>query len=248
MWITIVGVSVLVTAFISGVFGMVGGLILMAIYLALLSVPEAMLLHGVTQLASNGSRAFLLRDHFHWPGIRMYVVGATVGVIVFASLAISLDKATCSIALGSIPWLALMIPSRMRQWLDFTRASHAVSCGFLVTGAHLTAGVSGPLLDVFFVGGSLSRHQIVGTKALTQSIAHTTKIIYFTALAPRAANWSDLPPYVYLVVIAMALVGTRLGRAVLDRWSDRRFLQVTRWLVLAIGAVSIVRGISTWGA
>ena len=51
------------TAFLSGIFGMAGGLILMGVLLALMPVPAAMMLHGVTQLASNGWRAFLWRDH-----------------------------------------------------------------------------------------------------------------------------------------------------------------------------------------
>ena len=44
------------TAFLSGIFGMAGGLILVGILLAIMPLPEAMMLHGITQLASNGWR------------------------------------------------------------------------------------------------------------------------------------------------------------------------------------------------
>ena len=37
------------TSFLSGIFGMAGGMILVGILLAILPVPEAMMLHGVTQ-------------------------------------------------------------------------------------------------------------------------------------------------------------------------------------------------------
>ena len=47
------------TAFLSGVFGMAGGLILVGVLLALLPVPEAMALHAITQMASNGWRSLL---------------------------------------------------------------------------------------------------------------------------------------------------------------------------------------------
>ena len=47
------------TAFLSGMFGMAGGLILIGVLLALMPVPEAMALHAVTQMASNGWRALL---------------------------------------------------------------------------------------------------------------------------------------------------------------------------------------------
>jgi uncharacterized protein len=52
----LIGAVVIVTSMISGVFGMAGGLILMLILGQLLSVPAAMVLHGITQFFSNGWR------------------------------------------------------------------------------------------------------------------------------------------------------------------------------------------------
>ena len=57
--IAILAVSSLVTSFISGILGMAGGMILMGILLAVVPLPQAMMLHGITQLASNGWRAVL---------------------------------------------------------------------------------------------------------------------------------------------------------------------------------------------
>ena len=61
LFVTILAVSSLVTSFISGILGMAGGIILMGILLAMMSVPAAMMMHGITQLASNAWRAFLWR-------------------------------------------------------------------------------------------------------------------------------------------------------------------------------------------
>ncbi len=51
--------TVLVSALISGVFGMAGGLTLMGVLAGMLPVATAMLLHGAVQMVSNGYRAFL---------------------------------------------------------------------------------------------------------------------------------------------------------------------------------------------
>ncbi len=59
-------VTALVTSFISGILGMAGGMIFMGVLLALLTVPQAMVLHGVTQLAANGWRAILWRTSIDW--------------------------------------------------------------------------------------------------------------------------------------------------------------------------------------
>ena len=54
------------TSFLSGIFGMAGGLILVGVLLAILPLPAAMMLHGVTQLASNLWRASLWWRHIRW--------------------------------------------------------------------------------------------------------------------------------------------------------------------------------------
>ena len=55
--IAALGLLMVATAFLSGMFGMAGGLILIGVLLALLPLPTAMVLHAITQMASNGWRA-----------------------------------------------------------------------------------------------------------------------------------------------------------------------------------------------
>ncbi len=55
--------SILGTSFLSGIFGMAGGMILMGILLAMMPLAAAMVLHGVTQMASNSWRAWVWRTH-----------------------------------------------------------------------------------------------------------------------------------------------------------------------------------------
>ena len=62
----ILAIGVLVTSIISGILGMGGGMILMGLYGLLLTVPVAMVLHGVTQFAANGSRAWIHRRAIRW--------------------------------------------------------------------------------------------------------------------------------------------------------------------------------------
>ena len=59
-------VCVLLTSILSGVIGMAGGMILMAILVSVVSVAAAMMIHGAVQAAANGSRAWFLRSHIQW--------------------------------------------------------------------------------------------------------------------------------------------------------------------------------------
>lgn len=53
----IILLATLSTAFLSSIFGMLGGLILMGVLITIMPVSQAMVLHGLIQLTSNGYRA-----------------------------------------------------------------------------------------------------------------------------------------------------------------------------------------------
>ena len=78
-----------VTATISGVFGMAGGLILMGVLASIVPVATAMVMHGFIQIVSNGSRAFLLRKHISWAITGRYAlgIGAAIALIALALVA-----------------------------------------------------------------------------------------------------------------------------------------------------------------
>ena len=59
--LAIIAATILVTSFISGIFGMAGGIILLGVLLLFLDVAPAMMLFGTIQTASNGWRAALWR-------------------------------------------------------------------------------------------------------------------------------------------------------------------------------------------
>ena len=72
------------TAFLSSIFGMLGGLILMGLLVSILLIGAAMVLHGAIQLTSNGYRAWLNRADIVWPIVASLLVG---NVLALAGLA-----------------------------------------------------------------------------------------------------------------------------------------------------------------
>jgi uncharacterized membrane protein YfcA len=231
---------VLITATISGVFGMAGGLMLMGALTLVMPVAAAMVSHGAVQFVSNGWRAILHRKHIAWPIIVFYGLGSAIAAGVLALVTYEPTKAWVYLLLGLVPGLA-WLPRRSFQ-LDAARPVHAVACGLSVTGLNVLAGVSGPLLDVFFVRTALTRHAIVATKAATQAFSHTVKMIFYGAPMLGAAQSSGLPPWYFFVVAApLAMLGAWFGGKVLDRLSDVNFLKYTRWIVTGLGVVYLVQ-------
>lgn len=230
---------VLATATVSGVFGMAGGLMLMGALTLAMPVAAAMVTHGAVQFVSNGWRAVLHRAHIDWRIILFYGAGSALAASALAFVAYLPSKAWVYLLLGLVPGLA-WLPKR-RFNLDASRPAHAFACGLSVTGLNVAAGVSGPLLDVFFVRTALTRHRIVATKAATQAFSHTVKMAFYGAPLIGAAT-TGLPPWWFFALAApLAMLGAWLGGFALDRMSDVNFLKWTRWIVTALGAVYLIQ-------
>src|SRR5215468_1012579 len=82
--ISMLCIAVVGTSFLSGIFGMAGGLILVGVLLVLLPVPDAMMLHGVTQMASNGWRGLLWFRHVRWSAVASYVTGCVIALVLWS--------------------------------------------------------------------------------------------------------------------------------------------------------------------
>lgn len=227
------------TATLSGIFGMAGGLVLMGVLALLLPVSAAFVTHGVLQLVANGWRAWLHRAHVSWRIVGWYALASAAAASVVAAIAFVPPKPLLFLLLGLVPGLA-WLPKNWLQ-LDASKPAHALTSGFLVTGLNLTAGVAGPLLDIFFVRTALDRHQIVATKAATQAFSHLAKILVFGGLIWGADGEAMPPPWVFAIAIPASMAGTALGGLILDRMTDTDFKRWTAWIVTAIGALYLIR-------
>lgn len=231
----VVVLAAFVTAAVSGVLGMAGGLLLMGALLLVLPVAVAFVVHGLLQLVSNGWRAFLQRRHIRWASLGWYGLGAVGAVALLAVVTYVPDKQVTYLLLGLVPAL-VWLPERWLA-LDITQPAQAVLAGLLTTGVNLLAGVSGPLLDVFFQRTSLTRHAVVATKAATQVLAHTAKVVVYGGLVAGGS----VPYAVVLAAVPLSMLGTALGGRVLDRMTDASFARITRWVVTGIGAAYLVQ-------
>jgi len=247
--IAVILAATLITAAISGVFGMAGGLILMGVLAAFVPVATAMVMHGFIQIIANFSRAAFLWRHISWAIIGRYALGIGGAVLLIALLAWRPDQPAVFVMLG-LTAQVVWIPKKVVE-VNVERRFQAELCGFLVQTMNTLAGVAGPLLDLFFVKTLLPRQTVVATKAATQVMAHAVKIAFWgwpllgVLSDPAKMAESHLPPlWVFGAVIPLSLAGTWAGGRVLDRMTDVSFREWTKWIVTVTGAVYLVRGIA----
>jgi len=231
--------AVLSTSFVSGIFGMAGGMILMGILLAMMPLAAAMVLHGLTQMASNGWRAWLWRAHIRWPVVATCAIGAVAAAIALTAASIPLSKPATLIVLGLMSFTGLLLPS----WLapNIVRRGDAIGCGALCTVLQLVSGVSGPIFDVFFVRSELDRKEVVATKAAIQLLGHFLKVVYFGQLL--AGGDVTIAPLAVALAVLLAPIGTQLSKCVLDAISDAQFRSWTRSLIAVIASIYLAQGL-----
>lgn len=237
--LVVIGFTVLVTSFLSGILGMAGGMILMGVLVLLMPVPAAMMLHGITQMAANGWRAWLWRREIDWRVFRGTCLGAVLVLAVFSLLQLAGSRPVVYLVLGITPFISYLLPAALK--LNVDRRGHSFLCGVVCTTLALLAGVSGPLLDVFFLTSKLDRRGVVATKAASQTFSHLVKIAYFGVLLSSAHGRVEW--WFGLLMVALAVVGTTLSRKVLEAISDRDFRLWTRRVVTVIGVFYLANGL-----
>lgn len=235
------GLSLLMicTSLLSGVFGMAGGLILVGVLLVVMPLPQAMVLHAVTQMASNGWRALLWRRHIVWKLTLANLVGSMASVGLWSIWLYVPDKAVALLLLGLSPFVVRAIPESVlpRTLGGGQMLGGSAVCMMLM----LTSGVTGPLLDTLFLRSSLGRKEIIATKASCQLFNHSLKLVYFGLLIEQSGS---VEPWVVGLAIAASMLGTSLGKLVLERLSDIQFRTWSNRIITVLATYYVGYGLA----
>jgi uncharacterized protein len=224
--LALIGVTILISSFISGVFGMAGGMILLGVLLAYFDVPSAMILFSIIQLCANGWRAFQWRRYVLWRIFFLYLVGAA---IAFACMYV-----------GMMPFAIEALPRDMRPNIEWRGVPFIT--GVLTTVIQVLAGVGGLFLDIFFQKSKLDRKTTNATKATVQSLSHVIRATYFGSLS----GFAHVPKWGLAPAIALAIAATSLAPFVIERMTDHGFRQWTRVIIFAVSTVYLFRGGVLW--
>src|SRR5262245_31853522 len=221
-----IGATVFVTAVLSGVLGMAGGIALLGVLLVYLPPLVAIPLHGVIQLVSNGARTIVQREHARFDWIAWYSLPLIPAGLVGLRVAKALPETWVEAAIGAVVLVATWLPGRRGAGAVTVRRPRArfFTLGFVTGFLNMVLGAIGPLIDPFFLGLGLTRQALVGTKAACQAIGHAVKVLLFGFAGFAFAEHAPLLALGSLCAIAGTWVGSRL----LDQMSEESFLWLYR--------------------
>lgn len=223
----LLGLISLLTSLIAGVLGLGGGMLLIAI-LPVFLPPQAIIpVHAVTQLSSNGSRAFFARQHIQWQLVRLFVLGSLLGVLIFGLVLFSLPARWIPLFIGSYILLSLWCPP-FERWIR--KYENLFSAGIFQTGLGLIVGATGPLTTTILTKTTSCKESIVATNAVLMLISHIAKIIVFGLVGFAYVEYL----WLMLSMISGAVLGSYLGTKVRNKVDNQLFATLLKWVLTAL--------------
>ena len=218
----IVGGSFL-AALCNAAFSAGGAMIILAVTSTVLPVTAIVPIHSTLLIGSTSARAVLFRRHIDWTIARPFLVGSIVAVAIGARIYVELPATIIATAIGIVMLVAIWLPTV--SWRPKLRHPWAI-VGF-IHSLFSTLFAYGALFHAVILQTGLMRRQIVGTMAVCLTGMSVFKITGYVA------NGFDYTPYLRVIVfsVAAALVGTWVGKLVIDRISEAVFRFMFRTLV-----------------
>jgi uncharacterized membrane protein YfcA len=234
--LAVIGAAVFAAAFVSGVFGLAGGMIMLGVLLVFFDVPTAMVLFSLLATTGNAWRVATWWRYINWRILRGYAVGGLVAVVLLAFVAFVPSKAMVYLILGLIPYTIELLPRDRHPSIEWRGAP--TFAGFATTAVQLVAGNGGLFLDVFFQKSMLDRKTTVATKAICGTVGNLARMAYFGTLSGIDEAF---PLWAFVPAALLAIAGTMLAPLVLERMTDHGFRKWTRVLIFVVSAVYLGR-------
>ncbi len=224
------------TSALTSVVGAGGGTALIALMLQVMSPAAAIPVHGVVQLASNTTRVFLFWSHMAWPIIARFASLMPFGVALGLWLFQGLPKEVIQILIGCVVLLTLATRQLERFRGKDLPLWAFVPVGFVTGTLNMIVGVVAPILGVLVIRNDLTKEQVVGTLGFFGFVGNLLKIAGFTLIGFSFVEYGPT----MLCMIPAAIIGTRVGRAVLSNVNDRYFVIAFRIMLIALALKLIV--------
>jgi len=223
----ILGCIAFTTSMTTAIFGLGGGLLLIACMPGFVPATSIIPVHSAVQLASNMSRAGFGFSSIRWDYTSAFFIGSIIGGILAAKVTtfINLEYVPLFIA-AFILWNVWGPGMKLRSGFK----GEFLAVGFVQTGLGLLIGATGPLGQAGLLRHGLKRDPLVVTVALFMTITHIVKITMFGLLGFSFIAHGWLIGVMILGSVAGSWVGTRLR----SRIPEIRFSQILKWLMTAL--------------
>ena len=234
----LLGGGAFVASTLAAVAGFGGAAVLLPLLVMAFGVRDAIPILTVAQLIGNLSRIWFNRREVEPRVVGWFALGgvpaALIGGFLFASAPISFLTRLLGIFLITI--VVYRHISKGSTWRLPLRAFPLVGAVFSFLSALL--GSVGPILIPFFLAYGLVKGALIGTEALATVVMHVTKLVAYrsTAILTTASMT------VGLAIGSIMILGSFVGKKLLDRLPERVFVLLIEATLLVAGLGFLIRG------
>jgi uncharacterized membrane protein YfcA len=236
--VAVIIISALAASFLAAIAGFGGAVIMLPVLVWSAGITDAVPILTIAQLIGNLTRVIINRRELQWSVIWRFAVGAVPAAVAGGIIFATAPAAALVRVLGA--FLILIVIYR------HTRLGKAVRFplgGFTILGAgsgilSAVLGTVGPLAAPFFLAYGLVKGAYIGTEAMTAVVMHITKLGVYGSYALIGLRTL----LIGLGIGAIMILGTYLGRRLLDKVPERVFPYIVELTLLVSGVLFVVRG------
>lgn len=225
-----------ITTIITATIGAGGGMILLATMASVLPLAALIPVHGLVQLGTNGSRAFMTRQHTDWRMVKWFVGGAVIGAVLASFIVVQLPLVFIQFSIGGFILFLVWGPKQKKR--DLGDAGRMLA-GLFTTVATMFVGATGPLVAGFVHRSTGDKMTLVSTFATCMTFQHLLKAFVFSFAGFAFFQWLPL----VLAMIASGYAGTWLGLKFLKKVPAEKFRLIFRIVVTLLALRLIWQGI-----
>lgn len=218
------------TSALTAVFGVGGGLAMLALMGLFVPVASLIPVHGAVQLGSNSGRAWHQRAFVRMDVAKPFIAGSVLGAVAGVFLVVQLPDAALKIVLGAfilfLTWVKIPGMDRLSK-----AGLGVASVGIAVLS--MLVGATGPLVAVLFAKFfENDRKALIATSAVAMTTQHLLKVVVFGIVGFAFWEWVPL----VAAMILSGFLGTVYGSAALERMPEETF---RRWFRIGITLLAL---------
>ncbi|HKV74060.1 MAG TPA: sulfite exporter TauE/SafE family protein [Gemmatimonadales bacterium] len=234
----LVAAFALIASVLAAVTGFGGAAVLLPILVLVFGVRDAVPILTVAQLVGNGSRVWFNRRELDLKVVGWFALGgvplAFLGGLLFARAPLEgLTRLLGLFLLLVVAWRRLG-PKTDRKPPLRSFALIGAAASFLSA----LLGSVGPLMAPFFLAYGLVKGAYIGTEALATVVMHVTKLFAYH----QASILSNHAVWVGLSIAPVMVVGSWIGKRIVDRLPEQVFVLLVELTMTAAGLLFLVRG------
>ena len=226
------------SALLSGVAGMGGGLLYLPFLAASVGVRKAIPFLAVLLLVANIARAFFSRQELKWDVAARLGLGAVPGALIGALLYTALSAEFIARAVGVFLLLNVFFTLARIPWPRKASLKQFPYVGVVAGFLSAVVGGAGPMMTPFFLRLGIVKGAFLSTEAVAAASMHIVKIpIYSQA---RLLTLDDI--MLALPLAGMMILGTWVGKLLVNRMNEALFRTIVTILLGLIGLRFLILG------